>query len=162
MIDSIGTTRRARRGMLREWRLHALSVFSLAVAFVCLGAALLVLTNLKALEDRWAHAGRVSVYLKDNAPAQDVESLKVVLAQLPNVTGVRYVSSGQARADFAVQEDASKGQLAGLPGFGHDVLEVAGGRRMLDVVDRLDPQRLEQHVRGLVEDPDERAEDRQV
>jgi cell division transport system permease protein len=115
MIDSIGTTRRARRGMLREWRLHALSVFSLAVAFVCLGAALLVLTNLKALEDRWAHAGRVSVYLKDNAPAQDVESLKAVLAQLPNVTGVRYVSSGQARADFAVQEDASKGQLAGLP-----------------------------------------------
>ena len=35
MLDgSIGTTRRARRGMLREWRLHALSVFSLAVAFV--------------------------------------------------------------------------------------------------------------------------------
>ena len=80
MFDgSIGTTRRARRGMLREWRLHALSVFSLAVAFVCLGAALLVLTNLRAIEERWAHAGRASIYLKDNAQAQDVESLKLAL-----------------------------------------------------------------------------------
>ncbi len=70
MLDgSIGTTRRARRGMLREWRLQALSVFSLAVAFVCLGAALLVLTNLRAIEERWAHAGRASIYLKDNAAA---------------------------------------------------------------------------------------------
>lgn len=112
---SIATTRRARRGMHREWRLHALSVFSLAVAFVCLGAALLVLTNLKSLEERWSHAGRVSVYLKDNAAPQDVESLKAVLGTLPIVTGVRYVSAGQARADFAVQEDGVKGQLAGLP-----------------------------------------------
>ena len=46
------TTRRAKRGMIREWRLHTLSVFSLAVAFVCLGAALLVVTNLRALEQR--------------------------------------------------------------------------------------------------------------
>src|SRR2546423_10881544 len=98
MLDgSIGTTRRARRGMLREWRLHALSVFSLAVAFVCLGAALLVLTNLRAIEDRWAHAGRASVYLKDNAAAQDVEQLKTALATVPIVTRVRYVSASQAR-----------------------------------------------------------------
>ena len=60
LTGSIGTTRRARRGMLREWRLPSLSVFSLAVAFVCLGAALLVLTNLHAVEERWAHAGRAS------------------------------------------------------------------------------------------------------
>ena len=41
MLLSVSTTRRARRGMVREWRLHVLSIFSLAVAFVCLGAALL-------------------------------------------------------------------------------------------------------------------------
>src|SRR6478672_4827521 len=102
MLDgSIGTTRRARRGMLREWRLHALSVFSLAVAFVCLGASLLVLTNLHAIEERWAHAGRASIYLKDNAAAQDVESLKAALSNVPSVTSVKYISSSQARTDFA-------------------------------------------------------------
>src|SRR6185295_1539915 len=107
MLDgSIGTTRRARRGMLREWRLHALSVFSLAVAFVCLGAALLVVTNLRSIEDRWAHAGRASIYLKDNASQAEVDSFKVALQNVPGVTQVRYVSSGQARAEFGQQEIA--------------------------------------------------------
>jgi len=116
MLDgSIGTTRRARRGMLREWRLHALSVFSLAVAFVCLGAALLVLTNLRAIEERWAHAGRASVYLKDNAAAQDVESLKVALTGVPGVTAVRYVSAAQARAEFGEKEAGPRAELAALP-----------------------------------------------
>jgi len=116
MFDgSIGTTRRARRGMLREWRLHALSVFSLAVAFVCLGAALLVLTNLRAIEERWAHAGRASVYLKDNAPAQDVESLKSALASVPIVTAVRYVSASQARTEFGQKETGPRAELAALP-----------------------------------------------
>jgi cell division transport system permease protein len=101
--------------MLREWRLHALSVFSLAVAFVCLGAALLVLTNLRAVEERWAHAGRASIYLKDNAAAQDVESLKTALAAVPIVTKVRYVSSSQARSEFGQKEAGPRAELAALP-----------------------------------------------
>lgn len=110
-----GTTRRARRGMLREWRLHTLSIFSLAVAFVCLGAALLVVTNLRSIEERWAHAGRVSVYLKDQASQQEIDAVRAALGKVPGVTGVRYVSSGQARAEFGMQEGAVKGELAGLP-----------------------------------------------
>ncbi|HEY8076558.1 MAG TPA: permease-like cell division protein FtsX [Labilithrix sp.] len=101
--------------MLREWRLHALSVFSLAVAFVCLGAALLVLTNLRSVEERWAHAGRASIYLKDNAAAQDVEALKQALTNVPGVTAVRYVSPAQARQDFGQKELGAKQELAALP-----------------------------------------------
>jgi len=115
MSGSFGTTRRARRGMLREWRLHALSVFSLAVAFVCLGAALLVVTNLMAVQERWAHAGRASIYLKDNATQADIEGFKVALAKVPGITNVRYVSSGQARAEFGAQEVTSHAELAALP-----------------------------------------------
>mgnify|MGYP001020690387 CR=1 FL=1 len=116
MLDgSIGTTRRARRGMLREWRLHALSVFSLAVAFVCLGAALLVVTNLRAIEERWAHAGRASIYLKDSAQLEDVEALKQALVNVPGVLGVRYVSAAQARTEFGQKEAGPKAELAALP-----------------------------------------------
>jgi cell division transport system permease protein len=116
MLDgSIGTTRRARRGMLREWRLHTLSVFSLAVAFVCLGSALLVLTNLRAIEQRWARAGRASIYLKDNAPTQDVEALKTALTNVPGVVRVRYVSPAQARTDFGEHDVSSHAALAALP-----------------------------------------------
>jgi cell division transport system permease protein len=112
---SIGITRRARRGMLREWRLHALSIFSLAVAFVCLGAALLVVTNLCSIEDRWAKAGRASIYLKESATQQDIEAFKAALGAVPGVTKVRYVSSGQARTEFGLLEMDSKSELAALP-----------------------------------------------
>ncbi len=111
---SVSTTRRARRGMVREWRLHALSVFSLAVAFVCLGAALLVVTNLSAAEDRWAHAGRASVYLKDGASQDEVDALRAAVVRVPGVTGAHYVSSGDARAQFGRENDGRSG-FAGLP-----------------------------------------------
>src|SRR5580704_4010397 len=109
------TTRRARRGMVREWRLHALSVFSLAVAFVCLGASLLVATNLRAVEERWSRAGRASVYLKDGATQADVDALRTALVRVPGVTAVRYLSSADARTEFGQRELSSKGELAALP-----------------------------------------------
>ena len=115
MSGSIGTTRRARRGMLREWRLQALSVFSLAVAFVCLGSALLVVSNLRAVEARWAHAGRASIYLKDTATQDDVEAFRSALGKVPGVTQVRYISSGQARAEFGAEEVPIHPDLAALP-----------------------------------------------
>jgi cell division transport system permease protein len=100
--------------MMREWRLHALSVFSLAVAFVCLGAALLVVTNLRAAEQRWSRAGRASVYLRDAASPEDVQALRAALARVPGVTAVHYVSSGDARISFG-HELEGKSDLVGLP-----------------------------------------------
>ncbi|HEY1957806.1 MAG TPA: permease-like cell division protein FtsX [Polyangiaceae bacterium] len=115
MFDlSSATTRRAKRGLRREWRLHALSIFSLSVAFVCLATSLLVVTNLQAVEKRWSHAGRASIYLKDDATSADVAQLKDALAKVPGVNGVRYVSSGQARETFGKDEDP-QGSLAALP-----------------------------------------------
>jgi cell division transport system permease protein len=99
---------------MREWRLHALSIFSLAVAFVCLGAALLVVTNLRAAEQRWSRAGRASVYLKDAASPEDVEALRGALARVAGVTGVHYISSGDARLAFGRELDA-KSELTALP-----------------------------------------------
>ena len=112
---SDSTARRARQGMLREWRLHSLSVFSLTVAFVCLGAALLVVINLRVVERRWAHAGRASVYLKDGARRDDVDALRAALVRLPRVSGVRYVSSGDARTEFGEREIQARSELAALP-----------------------------------------------
>lgn len=112
---SDSTARRARRGMMREWRLHALSVFSLAVAFVCLGAALLVVINLRAVEQRWAHSGLASVYLKDGASQDEINALRAAVARIPGVTDVRYLSSGDARLEFGEHEIQAKKELAALP-----------------------------------------------
>ncbi|MBK7401956.1 MAG: ABC transporter permease [Myxococcales bacterium] len=92
-----GSIERAQRGLKAEWRLHALSVVSLAVAFVCLGAALLVVWNIHALKERWGHTGRASVYLKDGAQPAQVEALVSALKATPEVRGVRYLSPAEAR-----------------------------------------------------------------
>lgn len=93
-----GSIERAKRGLIAEWRLHALSVVSLAVAFVCLGAALLVVVNLHELKERWGRTGRASVYLRDDAPPAQVEAIVAALQVVPEVKSVRYLSPAEARA----------------------------------------------------------------
>ncbi len=109
-----GSIERAKRGLAAEWRLHALSVVSLAVAFVCLGAALLVVCNLHALKERWGRTGRASVYLKDGAPPAQVDAIVAALKSMPEVKEVRYVSPGDARATVTGQGGGDP-TLAGLP-----------------------------------------------
>jgi cell division transport system permease protein len=105
----LGTWRAGRS----NWRLQALSVFSLAVAFVCLAAALLVVTNLSAVRDRWSRAGRATVYLHDGASESDVQALLTALGQTSGVAGVRFVSREEARSE--VVRESGDGDLAALP-----------------------------------------------
>jgi len=109
----MSTASRAWRGGKADWKLHALSAFSLAVAFVCLASALLVVVNLDHVRHRWARAGRASVYLRDGATEEMVADLRRALEQTPGVTAVRYVSSADARHE--VISDDSDGALAALP-----------------------------------------------
>jgi cell division transport system permease protein len=90
-----------------------LSVFSLAVAFVCLASALLVVVNLRAVEQRWKRAGRISIYLRDGAPDDQLQTLRRAVEQTPGVTSSKYVSPADARKDMV--DDGISGSLASLP-----------------------------------------------
>lgn len=107
---SRSTFQRARRGIFREWRIYTLSVFSLAVAFVCLGAALLFVVNLEQLEDRWSNSGRLTVYLKDGLADRDREALQKALTHTDGVAQVTHVSREDAQRSL----DGSAG-LESLP-----------------------------------------------
>lgn len=96
---------RAWRGTKNDWRLHALSVFSVAVAFVCLASALLVVVNVSHVRDRWASIGRASVYLKNGAEREQIATLERALRTSDAVTDVKYVSSEDARRDLTGQSD---------------------------------------------------------
>ncbi len=104
---------RAWRGGRGDWRLHFLSIFSVAVAFVCMGAALLVVVNVEALRDAWARAGRASVYLKQGASQDAIAELEQALRSTPKVRGVKYVDSDAARRE--VLGDRSDAILSALP-----------------------------------------------
>ncbi len=107
------STIRAWRAGRSELKLHVLSVFSLAVAFVCLAASLLVVTNLAAVRERWSRAGRATVYLRDGASDADVADLTRALEATGGVNRVRFVSSVEARRE--VVSDEGDKALAALP-----------------------------------------------
>lgn len=105
---------RARRGLREERRLYVVAVTSLAVAFICLGATLLGVTNLDAAATRWGQSGRITVFLKDGADAQDVAQLRVVLEGLADVQSVTHVTPSQARSSFLEEADVGA-DLSALP-----------------------------------------------
>src|SRR3954470_17449221 len=119
-------TWRAGRGAVR---LHLLSIFSLAVTFVCLASALLVVTNIAAVRDRWSRAGRATVYLRDGASDAEIGALTAALESTPGVKKVRHVTPQEARREvIADEQDKSLAQLpvAAFPaslevGFSDDV-----------------------------------------
>jgi cell division transport system permease protein len=96
---------RAWRGTKNDWRLHALSVFSVAVAFVCLASALLVLVNVSHVKDRWSSTGRASVYLKKGAERPQIATIERALRASAGVTDVKFVSSEDARHELTGQSD---------------------------------------------------------
>lgn len=104
---------RAWRGASNDWRIHILGVFSVAVAFVCLAAALLVLVNMGNLRDRWASSGQASIYLTPEATRSEAFELQSALRKIEGVTSVRFVSSAEAREELTA--DQADDVLAALP-----------------------------------------------
>ncbi len=105
---------RARRGMREEAGLHVVALSSLTIAFMCLGTALLAMTNLDALADSWGRSGRMTVFLRDGTVPGDVEQLRMALEGLPEVTSVAALSAEEARTRFLRDTDLGA-DLSSLP-----------------------------------------------
>lgn len=107
------TASRAWRNGKSDWKMHLLSIFSLAVAFVCLASALLVVSNVDRLHQRWSRVGRTTVYLREGADPTQVQELRDALNRTAGVRTVRYVSPDEARRELVTE--SSDGALAALP-----------------------------------------------
>ncbi len=92
---------RALRGAKNDLRLHALGIFSVAVAFVCLSATLLAVVNVDHLRARWASLGRASVYLTREASAEQIARIERALRASDGVVSVRHVTPEDARREVA-------------------------------------------------------------
>lgn len=103
--------RRALRGGRHEWRLHLLSACSVAVAFLCLAGALLLLTNIRQVAERFGHTGRASVYLKQESSRHEVQALLGALRAAPDVESVEHVPPEVARSQMLQTGDALLAEL---------------------------------------------------
>lgn len=113
-MDFTTAIKRAARSAREEARLYLVAISSLAVAFLCLGAALITIANLSAIAERWGQSVRLSIYLTDGADAADVAQMRALLDALPEVTKTELVSSAAARAQFLEGNEVGH-DLAALP-----------------------------------------------
>ncbi len=88
----------------RAGRSAAVSVGTIAIAFITLGGFLLVSVNVQRVLDRWLESAEMSVYLHDDLSDDLRTALELHVRQQPAVAAVEYVSKEQAlerfRADF--------------------------------------------------------------
>jgi cell division transport system permease protein len=84
----------------RAARSTAMSIGTVAVAFLTLGGFLLAATNLQRLVNEWASAAEMSVFLRDDVDEAARAALQKELEAHRAVAGVEYVSKENALARF--------------------------------------------------------------
>lgn len=84
----------------RGGRLGVLSAGTIVVAFFVLGAFVLVVRNLAAIEQAWDRSAELSVYLSDTSTDADRAAIERALAPGPIVADIQSVSKQGALARF--------------------------------------------------------------
>jgi cell division transport system permease protein len=84
----------------RSGQSAAMSVGTIAIAFLTLGGFLLVSANLQALVQRWAAAAELSIFLKDDADDSIRQTLLAETRARPGVSSVEFVSKDTALERF--------------------------------------------------------------
>lgn len=94
--------REALVSLRRSGRSAAMSMGTIAVAFLTLGGFLLISANVQSVVDRWASAAEMSIYLHDDHDPTVREALLEELRGHRAVAAVEYVSKEQAFERFKV------------------------------------------------------------
>jgi cell division transport system permease protein len=84
----------------RAGRSAAMSIGTIAIAFLTLGSFLLISTNLQSVMERWASAAELSVYLRDDVDEASRQALIAELSGNGEVSGVEFVSKDAALERF--------------------------------------------------------------
>src|SRR5262245_10256769 len=91
--EAIATLRRAGRSA-------AMSIGTIAVAFLTLGGFLLLSANLQSVVQRWTSAAEMSVYLRDDLEPAARDALAAELRGHAGVANVEFVSKEEALERF--------------------------------------------------------------
>lgn len=101
----------AGASLVRGGRGAAMSVGTIAIAFLALGGFLLVTSNLQRMVQQWMESAEVSVFLRDDATPEEREAVRARLEADPAVLQVDALTKEAAldrfRADFPELADVT-------------------------------------------------------
>ncbi|MBW2276837.1 MAG: hypothetical protein JRF63_05050 [Deltaproteobacteria bacterium] len=115
MYRVIHILRRTLDGIRRRPWLHLLSVITLAAAFTSVAATFTAALNLDNLVASWVCTAELTVYLRQDATADDLGRLAKAVSSTAGVASVEQITPAVARESFA-EGLGTHGELArGLP-----------------------------------------------
>lgn len=101
----------ALASLVRGGRAAAMSMGTIATAFLALGGFLLITGNLQSVVQQWMESAELSVFLRDDVSDEARTALETLLGERPGIVEVAYVSKEAAldrfRADFPELADVS-------------------------------------------------------
>ena len=92
--------REAAASLLRSWRIAIVAVLTMAVSLFLCGLFLVAFQNLSAALEEWRSGLRVTVYLRDEVPSEQVDALQQTLREPSWVLGSERVDADEAEQRF--------------------------------------------------------------
>ncbi len=106
--------RHALRNILANRLIHAVSMATITISLLLIGAFLFLYVNVSTWFSQWGESLTMSVYLEDTIDSEAREGIESLLGDLPQAELKRYVSKEDALAEMTEALGSQAGLLEGL------------------------------------------------
>ena len=91
----------AAESLWRNRRAAFLSMLTIAAGLFVLGFFLMINANIQRVVGRWSDSAELSVYLRDDAPSEQIATINEILTKSGLAASVQFFSKDEARREFA-------------------------------------------------------------
>lgn len=114
MSRLLSSISRAVANLRQSWLISSITIGIISICLFLVGGYLLMTHNLQGVLETWKQEVRITIYLRDGFPEQDIVTLQDRLNSLPEVHSVAYISKDQALEEFTAMLDDDKVIVSGL------------------------------------------------
>jgi len=111
LFSSVG---RAVANLRQSWLISSITVGIISICLFLVGGYVLLTHNLQGVLETWKEEVRITIYLRDGFPDQDILAFQDRLSSLPQVLSVAYISKEQALEEFTAMLADDKVLVSGL------------------------------------------------
>ena len=110
-LSSIG---RAIANLRQNWLISSITIGIISICLFLVGGYLLMTHNLQGVFETWKSQVRITIYLRDGFPEQDILVFQDRLSSLIEVHSVTYTTKNQALEEFGAMLGGDRFLLEGL------------------------------------------------
>jgi cell division transport system permease protein len=110
-LSSIG---RAITNLRQNWLISSITIGIISICLFLVGGYLLMTHNLQGVFETWKTQVRVTTYLRDGFPEEDILAFQDRLSSLPEVHSVTYTSKNKALEEFGIMLGDDRFLIEGL------------------------------------------------